>query len=1032
MRKIFNKFVALLSLTSLVPTMAAGSIPINAMAEEIGIESPEQLETGSEEQTQVENSAQSGTDESAGGETLDEAVEGEATEGSSEEAASTEASSEEAESTEEDASADTASTEEDASTDAASSEEDASADTASTEEDASADTASTEKDASADTASTEEDASADTASTEEDVSADTASSEEDASAETASTEEDASADTASTEEGVSTDTTSTEDASTGESTVEEATLAETTTDEVVTYDPLEVSETVGDYTISVSASEGIFPTGTTVKIAKVDEIAGAAVEDIIKNVADFEGNVVKIVSFDISFWNGETEIEPTNGNVKVNFTLASDFKEKASDAADKAIENQQNMTEESRQKIKASNGVIVEDTSDVIKVFHIDDNAAVEAIDSSFQGDSVSIEADSFSVYSILVVEPVIKAAAWESADFSAYENAESITIDSATLNAIYGEATQRAAFRLLRAALGDKEYGLGTNVLTNVKTIKIGDEFVASGLTTDGTSGLSAFGIFSNKTLDLNGATIKYGVDGTENLFRSGDSSATSASGQYTYSNITIKNGTVDGNGHVKGLTRFARVDGLTVENVTFKGFKQHALEIAAVKNCTITNCKFESPDYSGESLTGGHEALAFDMTSNDSDFNGYGPADYLPVSNVTITGCSFSDMYRGLGSHHYKDNVFNTNINVSGCTFNNITDTAVMGVGWKNSTITKCTFNSVNMGVDFKQPAKQVVGSSFSEYSDAGCTVSDCDFTIVDKGDKIADAIRLGGFDNTSSADNRNSSLADKIYYVGGYTITGNKIHGSPDDGITFQFATNSTASGNVIDSSTGNGIQFVYAENCTVADNTVGSCKENNIYIKGGSDNTVSGNTVSDAKKNAIHMNYAAENITVTGNTVNSPSKNGIAAIDKCKGIIINDNKVNNVGNYGIHVSVKGTVVKEMYSNVITKAKKYGIMVSQKAVVKKTKDNSFVSQKKKKRISVSSGAKALFIYQGPMTLTKGKSAKITLYGTTSGAKVSTNKKTVATATKSKVSAKGNGKAVITIKSGKYKAQLTVNVNG
>ncbi|MCR5102166.1 MAG: right-handed parallel beta-helix repeat-containing protein [Butyrivibrio sp.] len=1003
---LLRRLIAGISVVSVASSMMVGTTSVGVFAAE-----EEVIAENLNGENTEEIVSETLETEETGGEETDEAV----TESSATEAVSTETTEEESteettESVEETATEETAETTEETSEEV---EETSTEETTESVEDTDAEkTAETTEETSE---ATEEASTEETSEATEEASTEETS---EATEETSTEEADAATEGSSTEADAATEETTTTEAAT-------QTDADTEAEVEVKYAPLEYSEQSGDYIVSVSVEDGILPEGTTVKIVPVDQLDGVNVEDLIKNYPEFENGIAKIVSFDISFWNNETEIEPANGSVAVNFQLADDFVEAADEAARNTVD--EDITVEETDKVTGVTlaSAIGGNTGDVIKVFHIDDNANVEEVESTLtDGNVVSVSADSFSIYSIIVIDPVVlSAVSGSDYDFTNYVDATEITIDSSTVGAIYnGNTSNEYAARLLKAALG---FAIETNdnsCLPNVEKITIGEPYITDGIST--TSTCTGFGIYSNKTLDLNGSTLK--LTDTNNLIRSGNPDDVTTAGTYSYENITIKNGTLDGGKYSVGLTRFARVNGLTLENLTFTNFTEHAAEIAGVKNCTITNCKFENPYYSS-TPTGGNEALAFDMTSNDKNFKGYAPADYLPVSNVTISNCSFTGSYRGLGSHHYKDNVFNTNITVDSCTFTNITDTAVMGVGWKNSTIKNSTFNSVNMGVDFKQPVNQIVGSSFTEYSNANCTVTGCSFTIVDKANKVADAVRLGGFDNT---DGTNSSLSKKIYYVGGYTISDNKVSGSPDDGFTFQYATNSTASGNTVDSSTGNGMQLVYTENCTFSSNIIGECAENNIYVKGGTDNTVSDNTVSNAKKNGIHMNNAAANVTVTGNTVNSSKKNGIAVIDKCTGVIINNNSVNNVGNYGLHVSVKGTVVNEMYCNTITKAKKCGIMVSQNARVKKTKDNVFVKQKKKKRISVSSGGTALFIFPGEVSLKAGKSKDITLYGTTTNLKVKSNNKKVATATKSSISAKKKGKAVITMKAKGVKAQVTVTV--
>ena len=150
---------------------------------------------------------------------------------------------------------------------------------------------------------------------------------------------------------------------------------------------ISISQTVDDYEIRLECSEGTFAEGTTVEIKKVEgeskEEADKLVEDAItENVSEEEVDIVKIVAFDITFYDKDGKVvEPADRNsVSVKITPSDQDKaelESANDLSDEEL---------------------------LCSVFHIEDDEKVEEIEceSADPVEEVTFEAESFSVYSIV------------------------------------------------------------------------------------------------------------------------------------------------------------------------------------------------------------------------------------------------------------------------------------------------------------------------------------------------------------------------------------------------------------------------------------------------------------------------------------------------------------------------------------------------------------------------------------------------------------------------------------------------------
>ncbi len=312
---------------------------------------------------------------------------------------------------------------------------------------------------------------------------------------------------------------------------------------------------------------------------------------------------------------------------------------------------------------------------------------------------------------------------------------------------------------------------------------------------------------IYSNKELDLGGATLKRSR--TENLIVVGNPDV-DAKG-YAYTNIKIHNGTIDGGKADAGLCRFARVENLTLDRLNFVSFGKHAAEFAALNNASITNCTFQKPNYNVKSKKSGYEALSFDMTSNDADFEKYGPADYLTCKNVTIYNCTFKDLYRGLGSHHYINKKYYEKIVIDKCKFVNIEDTAVECAGWINSKIKNCTFNKVGFGIDFKQPATSIKNSKTYSAYNSNSTIENNTFVIRKSGNKTFNsAIRVGGF----TLDKKTNGVKKGIYYLNKFTVKNNTVKGKSTYCIIVDYTKNTVVTGNKTSGAAVRGISFWYA--------------------------------------------------------------------------------------------------------------------------------------------------------------------------------------------------------------------------
>lgn len=154
-------------------------------------------------------------------------------------------------------------------------------------------------------------------------------------------------------------------------------------------------------------------------------------------------------------------------------------------------------------------------------------------------------------------------------------------------------------------------------------------------------------------------------------------------------YSSLTecvIKNGTLDGNYNTNQscILRLCHCKNILIENVSFlNNYYSHHAELAASKNVTFRNCSF-SGQVSDLNISSS-EAIQIDILDK-VHFYGFTCYDNTMNDSITVENCLFKNVYRGVGTHNYFKNLYQTNIKITGCTFENITDCGISAVNFEN----------------------------------------------------------------------------------------------------------------------------------------------------------------------------------------------------------------------------------------------------------------------------------------------------------------------------------------------------------
>ncbi len=478
---------------------------------------------------------------------------------------------------------------------------------------------------------------------------------------------------------------------------------------------------------------------------------------------------------------------------------------------------------------------------------------------------------------------------------------------------------------------------------------------------------------LYSNTVLDLSGSVITR-AEGCGSMIRFGLSKDV-VYGYDGYQNVTIKNGTFDAR-HIGGssLVRFAHASEVEISDVVFKNTTDvnHLLTFAACKNVSIRSCQFRDMKITQSLSKFNCEAVQIDILKEG--YFTYPAYDGTPTKNVSITGCTFENVPRGLGTHsaiagHYFDNMV-----IRNNTFKNIESYAIRVINYINSTISDNVITDSGSGISCGTVTNAKLGNFFAPLNgtvpgtDMNTVISRNKISLKSNGDEdSAFGIRLIGADIKNFKDkNGKSFTAD--YRISGVRVENNTVTGN----ITH-------TSLNAIHINGAKGSAFGKDSNVVIKNNKVtfnykGKIKNTVYGIKTENSEKIYfyGNTVTD-KKAVIHALVTGDKnkelyfeknsfsgassfgiklqntkkAKIVSNSISNTKSNGIYIVKGCASVDIKSNKIKGCSGYGIDIN--DGQADNISSNSIYACKKYSIYLTGKAKVKTISSNFICGGKK-----------------------------------------------------------------------------------
>ena len=385
---------------------------------------------------------------------------------------------------------------------------------------------------------------------------------------------------------------------------------------------------------------------------------------------------------------------------------------------------------------------------------------------------------------------------------------------------------------------------------------------------------------IFSNTELYLDEkTTLVQDAPKGQNIVKAGDFSQKHI--LYNgFRNIKIDGGKWDMQFNGSCAMRFGHCTNLSINNVNITNILDaHHIEAAAVDTLSITDSTFTSSLRRGSNSC---EAIQLDILHDSKHFPGFEEFDDTPNKNVTISGCTFSNLHSGIGTRSAVVSKYFDNVVIENNKFENIREKAISCFNYKNSKIINNTFTNVNSGICFEY----LPNNFFGAYSQRMYIAND---KSIGKINSKSSTVISGNVMNIKQ-------MAKSSYGIYAY---GAKIDAS-------------TAKANGI-------VAGDYTISDLSSDNNTINVEENSsesrgIYITGVNKSEISSNTLTDYSSakdgiNGINICASQKNV-IKNNNISGTFNNGISIFNKpfpgSKNLLITSNSISGVKSFGIRVA------------------------------------------------------------------------------------------------------------------------------
>ncbi len=407
-----------------------------------------------------------------------------------------------------------------------------------------------------------------------------------------------------------------------------------------------------------------------------------------------------------------------------------------------------------------------------------------------------------------------------------------------------------------------------------------------------------TTFNIYSNTVIDFGGSVVYRGEKGGS-IMRFGAGTQVSY-GYDGYRNITIRNGIFDAQRiGSSSLLRFAHAYNVEISDIVFRNTLdvKHLLTFAACEKVRILDCEFLDMDIEKMGSSNNCEAIQMDVLKEE--YFVYPAYDETPIKDVEISGCTFRNVPRGVGTHTGIAGYYFDKMVIKNNTFTNVAGYAIKGVNYINCEIYDNVITDCGSGICCATVPHEELGNFYAPFNKNDTIVKNFNtkiynntISIESKGHNVtAYGIRVHG-ENIVNFRDRDGVMFTGDCRISGVTVENNTITTSVDEVSVF-------------------GIHVKGADGKVTDGESDVKIRKNKI--------TVTNNKTSENRIYGIRVEHS-ENVDINSNTINDTNKGeknlkiGVIT-ENSKGIVINANTIKNAISYGIRTeTTDDSVIKK----------------------------------------------------------------------------------------------------------------------
>lgn len=420
---------------------------------------------------------------------------------------------------------------------------------------------------------------------------------------------------------------------------------------------------------------------------------------------------------------------------------------------------------------------------------------------------------------------------------------------------------------------------------------------------------------IHSYTSLELSRGAKIVRLDESRLMLISADDSGEHSGGYSHSSGISVSGGEWDGNVkkayYPTSLFSFNHGSDITVKDTYIHNFcGSHGVIFNADKNVTVDNVTIADFIDCRLGANSGRkwyqEALHLDYAAAVQGIVGNAaPLDNTCCRDITVTGCTFRNVPAGVGTHHDYTELYENNVQFSGCRFENIDYSCINAYGFQTLEISRNTAENCFAFANLRKCQGEIYGN-ITDLKEKADKSTDTSFI---KGNQLR--IMDSTLDIYGNTFKRGAGGGAVIGLDSSVTFSDNNVSLVSQCGVKATDSSNVRSKGNTIKNCGGYGI-YTASQSTVVSENDkISNCGKCGVYATGAKKLTVKSAAISSCNDKGIYSGGSSISISsckLSGNTsdavfINSGkctvSKSVITA-NKCRGIVVKKATVNSTSN------------------------------------------------------------------------------------------------------------------------------------